>query len=75
MRFFLILLVFSFSACSDGTEDRIPPVGSEICQLSFEMLGPCVYKNIKVNVVVDKSSSDEILIKKLNVVNQEKNSR
>lgn len=72
MRLFLILFVFSFSACSDGTEGRITTVDSEICNLSFETLGPCVYKNIKVNVVVEKIASDEMLIKRLNIVNQEK---
>lgn len=45
---------------------------SGICNLSFEKLGPCVYKNIDVNVFVERVSSDEALIKELIVVNQGK---
>ena len=70
MRFYLITFVFAFSACSDTTEDKITTVDSETCDLYFKMSGPCVYKNIKVNVGVEKIASDEKLIQKLDIVNQ-----
>jgi len=70
MRLYLIPLMMIFSACSDATDTKITNADSETCIFNFTMLKPCVYKNIKINLVVEKISSDEKLMQKITIVNQ-----
>lgn len=63
--------MFVISGCSDATEDKEPILNSETCDIFFKITGPCVYKNITVNVAVKKIASDEKLLQRLNIVNQD----
>ena len=47
--------MFVVSGCTDAAEDKKSTAKSEICDISFENIGPCVYGDIKVNQILKKS--------------------
>ena len=70
MRTFIFSLILIFSACTDATENRKTADAVESCDIFFKTPGPCLYKEIKVNVEVKEIASDEILLKSLNIINK-----
>lgn len=69
MRLFIFSLIFVFSACTDATENRKATETVESCDIFFNNAGPCLYKEIKVDIEVKEIASDEVLLKSLNVIN------
>ncbi len=72
MRLTVFLFFLIFSGCSSATENNAGKVSVETCDITFNMAGPCQYKQITVNMNVEKRASDEIALVALNVVNQGK---
>jgi len=69
MRFCYLFLVFAFSVCTQATENDKDSVVSATCDIFFKDNGPCVYKDIIVNVRTDKVADDEKQLKSVNVLN------
>ena len=69
MRFFSLFLIFTFSVCTEATENDKNSVVSATCDIFFIVNGPCVYKGIIVNVRADKVSDNEKQLKSLHILN------
>jgi len=72
MRIFIFSLIFIFSACTDATENKKVTDAVESCDIFFKNAGPCLYKEINVEIEVKEIASDEVLLKSLNVINNGK---
>jgi len=59
--------MFAVSGCTDATEDKKSTEKSEICEISFKNIGPCVYGDIKVNLDFKKIATDEKILQRLDV--------
>ncbi|MFK5913244.1 MAG: hypothetical protein QM484_02640 [Woeseiaceae bacterium] len=70
MKLLVIITALIFSGCSDAMEDKKSVINSEDCDVFYKTIGPCVYKDITVNVDVKKISSDEKLLQHLNILKQ-----
>lgn len=71
MKIFLTFFLFIFSAYSNATEDNNAETS---CDLFFNTTTPCKYKNISINISMEKIADDEKLLKQLNVTNNDKKS-
>ena len=60
MKIFLIVFIFIFSLCSNATEDNNSQTS---CDLFFDTTTPCKYKNISINISMEKISGDEKALK------------
>ena len=54
MRLTVFLFFLIFSGCSSATENNAGKVSVETCDITFNMAGPCQYKQITVNMNVEK---------------------
>jgi len=69
MKLYLVIFMFVFSGCSEAAEDKESISNTEICDIFFNEIGPCAYKDITVDVSVINLASDEKLLQKLTVIN------
>lgn len=67
MKILIIIFMFVVSGCTDATETKKATAKSEICEISFKKLGPCVYADIKVNLAFKKVATDEKILQRLDV--------
>ncbi len=71
MKLLIIIFMFVIAGCSDATEDKVSNTKPETCEFTFKSTGPCIYKNITVNLDVKKVALDEKLLQRLNVEKQD----
>lgn len=71
MRACFLAFILIGTVCADATENKLTTDAAGLCVISYKNPGPCMYKDIKVDIEIEEITSDEKLLKSLNIINND----